>query len=241
MRNKIFITGFLHSGTTILRAKISDCENVFSQIIESQTPKGDTYEEYLSSGKKFFLWKDPIIRNSLYNTGFPNRNGSPFEDCHIIFLVRNPFYVFSSLQRRGDGIINQDFHRFQDWEKSAYKFLEVREKKYEDTYTIKYEEFFDDEYQNLKKIMTQIGLAYPEDIFKNRKKDYYHDFLREVPETPEKTLSKNSHHRTWQINQNFENFNLNSKVELTPDLYEQICSSSVLPLLDYEILENNPI
>jgi hypothetical protein len=241
MRSKIFITGFLHSGTSILRAKISDCDNVFSQIMESQTPKGDSYEEYLSSGKEFFLWKDPIIRNSLYNTGFPKKDGSPFQDCHIIFLVRNPFYVFSSLQRRSKGIVNHDFHRFEDWEKSAFKFLEIREKKYEDTYTIKYEEFFDEGFQNLKKIFDQVGLIYPEDIFETKKKDYYHDFLREVPQTPEKTLTKNSHHRTWQINQNFQNFNLNSKVELTPELYERICSSSVLPLLGYQILENNPI
>jgi hypothetical protein len=241
MRNKIFITGFLHSGTTILRAKISDCDNVFSQIRESQMPKGDSYEKYLLSGKKFFLWKDPIIRNSLYNTGFPKRDGSPFQDCHIIFLVRNPFYVFSSLQKRGTGIINQDFHRFEDWEKSAYKFLEVREKKHEDIYTIKYEEFFDEGFQNLKNIFAQVGLIHSENIFETKKKDYYHDFVREVPENFRETFTKNSHYRTWQINQNFENFNLNSKVELTPDLYEQICSSSVLPLLDYEILENNPL
>jgi len=238
--HKILITGFLHSGTTILRAKFSDCENVYSQIHETQLPEQSEYEKYLESGKEFFLWKDPIIRNAVYNSVFPDRNVF-LKDTHLIFLVRNPFFVFSSLQRRDVNIVKHWNHTFEDWERSAYFFLKMREEKHEGTHTIKYEEFFDENYQNLKKIMSSIGLKYDNNIFLERKKEYYHDKERSVPLEQPTKYDWNSPYRVWQINQDFQNFNLRDEVKLTPDLYEKICNSQVLKLLGYEIIENNPI
>ena len=117
----------------------------------------------------------------------------------------------------------------------------MREEKHEGTYTIKYEEFFDENYQNLKNIMSSIGLKYDDNIFLERKKEYYHDKERSVPLEQPTKYSWNSPYRVWQINQDFQNFNLRDEVKLTPDLYEKICNSPVLKLLGYEIIENNPI
>ena len=89
MYKKIIIFGFPHSGTTILRNIISHIENVY-EIVDEVSLINDKidYTNY-----KFVLCKYPYLINE-------NELLTTYYDYIKIFIIRNPLYVFSSLNKR---------------------------------------------------------------------------------------------------------------------------------------------
>ena len=87
---KIIIFGFPHSGTTILRSILSHIENVY-EIVDEVDKIDETNIDY--TNYNFVLCKWPYLINENYLL-------ENYSDYIKIFIVRNPVYIFSSLNKR---------------------------------------------------------------------------------------------------------------------------------------------
>ena len=85
MPQKIIIFGFPHSGTSILKSLIGHIDDVDEIYQESNIINQFT-------NKKFILCKHPFTESSFFN--------KDYKDYIKIFIIRNPLFVFSSLNKR---------------------------------------------------------------------------------------------------------------------------------------------
>lgn len=222
---KIFVTGFPHTGTTVVTSKIQECKNVHKQNMESETLD----IELDDNGN--VVWKYPALPQLFKENGFLNKNETVYKDADIIFLIRNPYYVFSSMKRAQVNPFTFKNHTIYDYLITAKRFLQAVQNQYPRIYPIRYEDIFDNDYSNLKSIFDNIGLSY--DKLDNKNIDYLHQWVGEVPkEKPAET--DRELFRTWQINQEFKNMNDPSKVDLNPDVEQILDQSFLVKLLGYE-------
>ena len=222
---KIFVTGFPHTGTTVVTSKIQECENVHKQNMESET-----FDVNIDIDKNV-VWKFPALPDTFKKDGFLYKPDTIYHDTDIIFLIRNPYYVFSSMKRAQVNPFAFKNHTIYDYLITAERFLQAVQNKYPRVYPIRYEDIFDNDYQNLKTIFDKIGLNYGQLDSKNI--DYLHQWVGEVPkEKPSET--DRELFRTWQINQEFKNMNDPSKVDLNSDVEKILDESFIIKLLGYE-------
>ena len=83
-----------------------------------------------------------------------------------IFIIRNPLYVFSSLNKRTNYIIDE-YHSLERYIETAKMFINFKIQPSKNVYIIRYEDLFDNNYQQLNCILHSIGLEYNENIFNN--------------------------------------------------------------------------
>ena len=187
---KILITGFPHSGTTILKSIIGHIPHIKETIGEQKKCK--------ENGVCKFIYRD-TFKTDLYI------------DYHRILIIRNPIFIFSSLNRRFNYKIPKNH--------SLQLYVKILENYYSNIfYTIKYEDLFPNDYKKLRNLLTDIGLTYNDTIFDNEL--YYNLKNRKTilkGEIP-KEIDHNEF-RMYQINQPFINNNLIDKIDL---LEEQI-------------------
>lgn len=179
MKNKILILGFPHSGTTILRKVLGNHSDIFAVPAESRRAPNTRHE------KKFTCIKWPHYDDAFFS--------SAYDDYYKIFIIRNPLFCFSSLQRRGQTLTGK--HSCDFWEKTANKFLSLENR--EDTFCLKYEDIFENNFQKLRDVFAFIGLPFEEQVLATEK------------QTSSPAPSPRSHYsfRMWQIDQPFENNN----------------------------------
>ena len=91
---KILICGFPHCGTTILKSIIGHCEDVHE--ISNETMQINN----LSTNKSFIICKWPHTQEVFFSNSY--------ENYIKIFIIRNPIYVFSSLNKRFEYNIIKD-------------------------------------------------------------------------------------------------------------------------------------
>lgn len=236
-KKKILITGYPFSGTTILKSKFGECNNVYEIVDEGF----EIYQHHIgwSGDKEFVLIKTPVMPLEIRVHGIhfltTNHPQSIYKNYSVVFIQRNPWNVFSSIIKAGfnplSGITNHlqtEYHfTVQEYFVSVERFLEARNGNFENIYTIKYEDLFIDDYSNIKNIMNSIGLNYNENIFDTKTKNYqFKTYLdaSSITEKPEKyDLDKI---RTWQINQSFQN--MNTKNVDIPDELDRILKESPL-------------
>lgn len=195
---KLIIFGFPHCGTSILKSIIGHIEEVDEIIDETPVITRKT-------NKKYILCKYPYT--------IPNFFTKQYDDYIKIFIIRNPIYVFSSLNKRFQYNIPSKCD-IKEYVRTLTKFIQYKQKAMKNLYTIQYEDLFDNHYQNLKVILDHIGFTYTNDIFRN---DMYRNKIISgveiVDHKPDNT--QHSLYRTWQINQPFTNQNMPSKLDLT--------------------------
>ena len=219
MYKKIIIFGFPHSGTTILRNIIGHIENVYD--IVDEVALIDEHIDY--TNYEFVLCKYPylISENELLTT---------YSDYIKIFIIRNPLYVFSSLNKRFENKpldANHNINKYIDTIIAFNKFKNI-----DNLFLIKYEDMFEYNYKNLKNIFDKIGFSYNDTIFDNSKyinKVQHGNHLTIPNECP-----KNCNHteyRLFQINQPF--INNNNNLNLTEIQYQILTT-------DINILEVYP-
>jgi hypothetical protein len=231
MTKKVFVTGFPHSGTTILRGIIGKCDSVFDQHKEF----GDPSNYNPNSPYDFFVWKHPFLPTVFRNNGYSVKPNSNFSDTIIIQIIRNPWYTFTSLYKRSlefnefSIFDNKNGHSLSYWENSAQRFLEAEENKYKDVYVIKYEDMFDNDFQKLKSIFESIGLKYSDAIFQNNKIIKHNN--SEYIEDYDKTGDVGELYRTWQINQPFQN--MNKSVNIPNEFSEILSNSEIVKKIGY--------
>ena len=172
---KIFVYGFAHSGTTILRKIIGDHSLIYDYLDETEAP--------------------PDIRNCVFKC--PILPDIRQKDCKRVMIIKNPYDIFGSLyQRLGDRVLMTPRHSISDYEDHGMHFLTTRDIK------IQYEELFEEE--KLKKLFDQLGLSYQPPIERESYiGDKWKDIPEEKP-TEQTEGSYHALYRSWQINQPLE-------------------------------------
>jgi hypothetical protein len=204
---KILIFGFPHCGTSILKSIIGHIKDV-EEIYE------ETNVISKISNKKFILCKYPFTEDIFFDKGY--------EDYIKIFIIRNPLFVFSSLNKRFEYKLGG--HNFDYYINTLTKFIKYKNNPEKNIYTIKYEDLFKNNYEELKKILNDIGFEYDDSIFDNSK--YTNIIINNVKILEEKPQNiDHSHYRTWQINQPFISNNDISKIDLNEDFKEEIVNN----------------
>ena len=219
---KILICGFPHCGTTILKCIVGHCTNVEEIVNETYHIPPSAPQK-----KKFTLCKWPFIHNSFFD--------KEYKDYIKIFIVRNPVYVFSSLNKRFQYNIPVN-HSLPEYAKVLYRFKEIREKGHENTFVIRYEDLFQNNFQALKRILSAIGIEYTDDIFNNA--NYVNQVHTRLP-LPGKEAPPNVQHemyRNWQINQPFVSNNDPEKIDLVPRQKDYIRNSDLIVSVYPEVL-----
>ena len=204
MTQKILIHGFPHAGTSILKSIIGHCENVEEIINESCNIKK-------KSDKDFIVAKFPHTLDSFFT--------SKYDDYIKIFIVRDPRYVFSSLNKRLNYKLD-NYHSIQQYIKTIKNFSRCILTPREDIYCLKYEELFDDNFKVLRDMFDSIGFQYTDKVFDNSQ---YENSIHKGSKIPSVKPENKDHlrYRMYQINQKFENMNDPKKIDLRKEqLYE---------------------
>jgi hypothetical protein len=206
MYKKIIIFGFPHSGTTILRNIISHIESVYeiSDEISNINDNDNDYTNY-----NFVLCKYPyLIKESELLT--------LYSDYIKIFIIRNPLYVFSSLNKRFEYQSLDCNHSIDKYIDTIKEFNKLKEKNINQLFLIRYEDMFEDNYKSLKYIFNKIGFHYDDGVFDNSKHTNKVQFGNHLT-IPQTRPSERCHHeyRLFQINQRFENNNDKNNISLT--------------------------
>jgi len=211
MSKKIIIFGFPHCGTSILKSIIGHIEDVEEIHKEVRSINKDT-------NKQFILCKYPFTEDHFF--------GEKYQDYIKIFIIRNPFFVFSSLNKRFRNKI-PDNHSIDKYIYTLKKFIEYRKNPTKNVYTIRYEDIFYNNYQELKIILDDIGMKYNDNIFDNTK--YKNIIINniQIPTTKPNNV-EHGKYRTWQINQPFVSNNDVSKLDLTELQKQKIINNSVI-------------
>jgi len=203
---KIIIFGFPHSGTSILKSIIGHIDNVYEIIDETKYINTSKFK----TNKEFILCKYPYT--------IPEFFGDKYKDYIKIFIVRNPLFIYSSLNKR----FSYNFSTRSNLHIDSYintikTYIYFLNNPMKNLYLIKYEDLFKDNFKELKIILNNLKLNYSDDIFDNSK--YSNKIVTSIKNVPEKK-PLNIHHeeyRTWQINQEFVNNNNLEKISLLED------------------------
>lgn len=198
--SKIIIFGFPHSGTSILKSIIGHIDDVEEIINETNiiTKK---------SLKKYILCKYPYTLDVFFQ--------KQYDDYIKIFIVRHPFYVFSSLNKRFNYKMLPRFN-IEAYGRMISKFIFYKNHPRNKLYTIRYEDMFCNNFQVLRDMFNSIGFQYTDSIFDNHK---YNNKIIDTITCPDYKPLNVEHglYRTWQINQPFINNNDPLKIDLLPE------------------------
>ena len=242
-KKKILITGFPHTGTSILKSKLGECANVYEWAYEAPIVNPNMINA--SGDAEFVLIKYPQIPVEIRaNHLMKVTRDSIYQDYKIIFIIRNPWNVFTSIVKSGYNPIKKieshfdtEYHvQVGEYLAACEKFLNARNNKenYPNIFTIKYEELFLNNSENLFHLMDSIGLIYNEDILNVRTKDYIHwqgESYKNIDENLLDYRKNKFEYRTWQINQPFQN--MNGEVDIPDELSEILENSPIVQKLGY--------
>ena len=222
---------------------MGECHNLYEHPYEFHIVNADILNS--SADKEFVLVKYPqlpieIRANHLLHT----TKKTIYKDYFIIFLLRNPWYLFTSIIKSGynplkkcETHLDSEYHiTIGEYLAAANIFLEAKNNSnlYEKVFPIKYEELFENDGESIKKIFDKIGLKYDEDIFIKRTKNYIHWPTEKFEKIDDDNVSyeKNKfEYRTWQINQPFQN--MNSHVDIPDELNKILSESPIVKELGY--------
>jgi hypothetical protein len=230
---RILVTGFPHCGTTILRAKIGDCKDVYDAVGEFGEPPG--YSPAIKN--KWYVWKCPFLHTEFRNNTFAIKKDIWLEHDIIIPIIRNPWNVFTSLHKRGmdnnefNVLNNGQGHSASYYLNAAEVILDAFKNKYDKVYPIKYEDIFENNFEKLREIFDSIGLEYDDSIFESRTKVYQHHSIPYI-EDYDTTQSYKPELRVWQINQPLQNMN-SDVVDIPEELNKIFTESSIIKELGY--------
>jgi len=200
-RRRIIIFGFPHCGTSILKSILGHIKSVH-EIVDETDKVSKLNPNYV-----YTLCKYPYTLDKFFTLSY---NG------YIkIFVLRNPLYVFSSLNKRFQYDIPEKVQT-KRYIETVKLFLQHRSEKKGDIYFIRYEDIFDDNYRTLREILDKIGFDYDHSIFNNSL--YVNRILSKVnipKEKPDNT--DHGRYRTYQINQPFVNNNNPEKIDLSDE------------------------
>jgi len=213
---KIIIFGFTHCGTSILKSIIGHIDDV-EEIID------ETSRITTMSTKKYIMCKYPYTLDEFFELN------KAYNNYIKIFIIRNPLFVFSSLNKRFDYKIPNKCN-IDSYVRTITRFIHYKHNPIKNLYTIRYEDLFENNYRKLRDILDSIGFQYTDKIFNNT--EYENKIISNTILVDKKP--KNSQHdlyRTWQINQPFINNNDISKLDLKPEQKKKIMDNKMIRLV----------
>lgn len=249
--NKILIIGFPHSGTTVLRAKMGDCENSIELTTESDyvdAVMATNIPDQSIIAKTTNIVTNRAIKQFFEPDGLAPEDNTFYHDYHIVSIIKNPYEIFGSISRRFEGEklnnIDTKVHGFSTFERFAQFWLKYRDGSEPRYHCIKYEELFDNNFSCLKNLFSKIGLEYKENIFKEKQGHYA---LQDVSMLQAKNIeesyikndkrpldSDNSVYRAWQVNQKFQPMTKpESYKDIPSELLQRIKDSETVKELGY--------
>ena len=175
-RMKIFVFGFAHSGTSILKKIIGDHSKVYEVIREVYVPPPYSLLPHL-------VFKYPLL---------PEKH--THRNCKKIMIIKNPYDIFGGYYLRyGKDYLKIKEHKIGDYMAFVRYFLQET-----DDYKIKYEDLFKS--GEIEKIFKWIGLEYEGAKTRNA---YCFPGIPIPEKMPKKQREGIEHglYRTWQINQ----------------------------------------
>jgi hypothetical protein len=207
---KVIVFGFSHCGTTILKSIIGHIPDVHEIIDETDII---TDSDIINAGdKKFVLCKYPQAKDEFFT--------DLYDDYIKIFIIRNPLWVYSSINKRTNYNIT-NYHSIDKFINVCSLYNHYKNNPKNNLYLIRYEDMFDNGYDKLKFILNDIGFEYNDSIFNNEL--YVNKSHSHITEIPKDVVENTDHdrYRTYQINQPFEKNNDIKKIDL---FYSQIHS-----------------
>lgn len=217
---KIIIFGFPHSGTSILKSIIGHIDNVYEIIDETKNINIDNFK----TNKEFILCKYPYT--------MPDFFGDKYKDYIKIFIVRNPLFVYSSLNKRFSYNFSHKYNLSIDsYINMIKKYIYFLDHPMKNLYLVKYEDLFTDNFKELKLILNKINLNYSDKIFDNLK--YSNKIVSSIKNIPQKKPLNVNHeeYRTWQINQEFVNNNNLDEISLLEDQKNILINNEFINIL----------
>ena len=188
---KILLFGFPHTGTTIFRNIMGHIDDVDEMLAESRTA-------FKPTNKPFVVVKYPFTWDQFF--------GDEYKDYIKIFVMRNPLWVFSSLNKRFSNNIPAD-HNMWSYFAALNNFAKYSETPVPNTYLIRYEDMFDDNYAAMRSIFDKIGLTYTDRIFENQEFINVAQSTRGPIPTVKPEHTNHNAYRAYQVNQPFVNNN----------------------------------
>jgi hypothetical protein len=239
-KKKILITGYPHTGTTILKSKFGECKNLHEVINECDY----IHQRILNDAgdKEFILVKSPVLPLEIRKHKLKFNvysEASKYYSYSIILTNRNPWNLFTSIIKRGYDPLSKCtnhldakyYHTVEEYLIMCELFVDALENKYPNVYPIKYEDFFNNDGENIKSIMSSMGLNYSDDIFQKKTKGYKVDNKLHIPLEKPSDVRHNELYRTWQINQPFQN--MNGEVDIPDELSDILENSPIIKQLGY--------
>jgi hypothetical protein len=241
-KKKILITGFPHTGTSILKSKFGECRDVFEVIDEAF--EINEYHINSAGDSESILIKTPIIPMEIRVRGVEYLTlkdpVSVYKDYYVIFVTRNPWNLFTSIIKAGDDPLSHETWHLspkyaftvEEYFIACERFLEASKGNFHNIYTIRYEDFFTNNGQAIKDIMNDIGLDYEDGILQYKTKDYVFQSkvsIKDIDDMPNEY--DRIQMRTWQINQPFQN--MNKEVNIPNELSDILKNSNIVQELGY--------
>lgn len=239
-KKKILVTGYPHTGTSILKSKLGECHNLYEHIDECDYINQTIVNN--SGDKEFILVKSPVlpleIRKHKLNFNVHSEQ-SKYYGYSIILTNRNPWNLFTSIIKRGydplsgckNHLDSKYYHTVEEYLIMCSVFLDALENNYSNVYPIKYEDFFENDGASIKKIMKSIGLDYNDNIFESKTKDYKIHSRVHIPKEKPSDVRFNELYRNWQLNQPFQN--MNGEVDIPDELSDILENSPIIKELGY--------
>jgi len=241
-KTKILVTGFPHSGTSILKSKLGECSNLHEVPFETAFVRPE--DIHYSGDKENILIKYPMLPVDIRAGGiaYTRHPDSRYYEYTIIMVIRNPWNVYTGMIKAGSNPMNNltvdggnsEYHsKVEEYEVAAELFRQARDNNYPNIYAIRYEDFFPNNFEKLRELMDKLNLQYTEELFTNRTKDYIHWPGKEYAniKNNEDYQSDRYAYRTWQINQPFQN--MNSEVNIPDELSDILKNSNIVQELGY--------
>jgi hypothetical protein len=217
---KVIVFGFSHCGTTILKSIIGHIDDVYEIIDEVDIIEDSFIKE--AEDKKFILCKYPQAKDIFFS--------DLYDDYIKIFIIRNPLWVYSSLNKRTNYNIT-DYHSIDKFINvcSFYNYYKLNTK--QNLYLIRYEDMFNNNYDELKSIFNNIGFDYDDSIFNNEL--YINKSHSHITEIPKDEVANTDHdrYRTYQINQPFKKNNDIQKIDLIYSQIDKIINNDEIKLI----------
>jgi len=197
-KNIILIFGFPHSGTTILRKIIGRCEDIYEY--KHETWKITDEMKINEKKEKNILIKWPFAANEFFED-------DEYKDVKKVFIIRNPYYIFSSLNTRLNSNLGIG-HTVDYYYGTIKRYTNLIKEPRHDIYCIKYEDLFKNNYQEIKNIINYLGLRYSSLIFEQSDK---------LPEVIPDCVFEHDKYREYQNQLFLENFNGKKPLNLTKE------------------------
>jgi hypothetical protein len=229
MIKKVLICGFPHCGTTILKSIISHIENVYEiidEVYDFEIFNKINYDNLKDIN--FIVGKCPWTFETFFNE---------YSDYIKICIIRNPLFVFSSLNNRFDYNL-PDNHSINLYIEYCKTLLHLQTNNQNNTFIIKYEELFENNFEKINEILIKIGFKFTNKIYSNELFfNKTHNFSNNDELIKFKNVDNLNHHeyRFIQINQQFINNNDVNKINLLESQLLTIKNNEYIKLLYNDI------